>query len=170
MTLKLLGAVLVLAGCGGFGFAMASSYCREEYTLAQLARALEYMSCELSYRMTPLPQLCRNAANAVTGVIHSFFLTLAEELEQQVAPDAQMCMNAALAAYPGLPISVRLQLGDLGQTLGRFDLPGQIRGIEGCLHSAQSAAQELAREKSSRLRNYQTLGLCAGAALAILFL
>lgn len=170
MTIKLIGAVLVCTGCGGFGFAMAAAHRREERALGQLLLALEYMESDLSCRMTPLPQLCRTAANAVTGPVHTFFLCLAQELEAQVAPDAACCARAALEWVPGLSRELNAQLTELGSTLGRFDLPGQLRGLTGAQNRCRLALEELRANRDNRLRSYQTLGLCAGAALAILFL
>lgn len=169
MSVKWMGAFLIFAGCGGFGFAMAAAHRREERALGELIRALEYMSCELSYRMLPLPQLCRNAGNAVTGQVARVFSALARELEQQVAPDAPTCMDAALASVP-LSDGLREQFHQLGASLGCFDLPGQLRGLDSALVRAKNALHDLSENRTARLRSYQTLGLCAGAALAILFL
>ena len=72
MTIKLMGAILVFTGCGGFGFAMASAHRREEQALGQLMLALEFMECDLSCRLTPLPQLCYSAANTASGQVHTF--------------------------------------------------------------------------------------------------
>lgn len=170
MTIKLIGAVLVVTGCGGFGFAMAAAHRREEQMLNQLLIALEFMECDLSCRLTPLPQLCRSASNTVTGPIHTFFLLLAQELEAQVAPDAACCVRAVTERMPGLSPAIGAQLLELGNTLGRFDLPGQLRGLRNAQNRCRLSLEELTRNRDNRLRSYQTLGLCAGAALAILFL
>lgn len=169
MTIKWIGAILIIVGCGGFGFLMASAYRSEERMLEALCRALEYMSCELAYRMTPLPQLCRNTADLLTGKTKEVFLRLAQELDQQVSPDASSCMRAVQASI-NLPDSVQDVLTQLGNCLGSFDLSGQIRGIESCLKNAQEKRKYLSNHRQNRIRSYQTLGLCAGAALAILFL
>ena len=169
MTIKLIGAFLVFAGCGSFGFSMAASCRGEQNALRQLVRALEFMHSELSYRLPPLSALCRSAGAIVTGPVQKVLLDLAEELDAQVAPDVRICMAAALSQQrlsPGL----RQIFLHLGETLGRFDLPGQLRGLEGAAEETRLAIRTLQQEKGSRLRSYQTLGLCAGAALAILFL
>lgn len=170
MTIKLIGAVLVCTGCGGFGFAMAAAHRRQEQNLNQLLLALEYMECDLSCHMTPLPQLCRAAANAANGPIHIFFQHLAEELEAQVAPDAPCCVRAVVERMPELRDEASSQLLELGSSLGRFDLPGQLRGLRSAQNRCRLALDTLNRNRDSRLRSYQTLGLCAGAALAILLL
>ena len=78
--IRLIGACCIVTGCGGFGFAMAAANRREEAELVRLITALEYMSCELSYRMTPLAPLCRGAADE--GLVGKFLTELAAELER----------------------------------------------------------------------------------------
>lgn len=167
--IRIVGGCMIFAGCGGFGFAMAAACRREEAQLCQLLRALEYMSCELSYRMTPLPTLCRGAAEAGEGLIARFLLELAKALERQTAPDVQVCVYEVLERM-SVSKDLRRLLSELGGTLGRFDLPGQLRGIESAIRSTEAALRRIRDGGENRRRSYQTLGLCAGAALAILFL
>ena len=53
--------------------------------------------------------------------------------------------------------------------IGRFDLEGQLQGLESVRVYCRDQLDNLAKDRDVRLRSYQTLGLCAGAALAILF-
>lgn len=170
MTLKWIGAILIVLSCGGFGFLLAANHRREERTLRQLIGALDYMECELQYRLTPLPELCRQAAKESGGVIRDALSALAVQLEDQIRPDVESCMNAALAQIQDLPKSSRICLRKLGRSLGRFDLPGQLKGLEAVRAACRLELNRLSQNRDARLRSYQTLGLCAGAALAILFL
>ena len=169
MSIKLIGTIIVIAGCGGFGFRLAASCRREERELRQLLSVLDQIQCELEYRLTPLPELCRLAGEVSSGNLHRFFSLLSSELEQQIAPDARCCMNAAIS-QSDLCRTAKQLLYDLGKTLGRFDLPGQLRGIEAIRREGKLALDKLTSNQDVRLRSYQTLGLCAGAALAILLL
>lgn len=170
MTPKILGAILVIAGCGGFGAAVASSHRKTELTLRRLSAALDFMECELQYRMTPLPELCRLCAGESAGFIRTVLTFLAEELENQILPDVKSCMNSALKKVPELPPSAAEILKELSKTLGRFDLNGQLKGIDSVRAMCCRELERLSQNREQRLRSYQTLGLCAGAALAILFL
>lgn len=170
MYLKWVGAGLVMLGCGGTGFAIAAAHRKQEDQLRQLMTALEYMQCELQYRMTPLPDLCRQTAVQCKGIVRQFFMELATELEDQIAPNVQCCVNAAMAKLTELPNALTGPLSNLGKTLGRFDLDGQIRGLESTRQACRQALEALSIHREDRLRSYQTLGLCAGAAVAILFL
>ncbi len=170
MTIKLLGAIFIIVGCGGFGFRIAANHLREEKTLRQLISILDFMECELQYRLTPLPDLCRQAAGQSSGVLSAVMLTLTQELEDQISPDVERCMSAALSKYKDIPEQTRQLLELFGRSLGRFDLSGQLKGIEGVRQECNRKLQQLTANKDVRLRSYQTLALCAGAALAILFI
>lgn len=167
--IRIIGACCIFAGCGGFGFSMAAASRREEAELRRFLAALEYMSCELSYRMTPLSALCRSAAEGSGGSVRTFFAELARELDKQTAPDVQVCVYDVLERLQFSGV-LRRQMQELGSTLGRFDLPGQLRGLEGAIRSSEEALRTIRDGAADRRRSYQTLGLCAGAAMAILFL
>lgn len=170
MSYKWIGAVLVITGCGGFGFSLASAHRREEAALRQLLRILKFMQCELRYRLTPLPELCRQAAGEARGQLRDVMQYLAVELERREKSDAAACMRSSIARSSGFPRSVRRLLMQLGRSIGRFDLSGQLEGLEAVCAACRSELKELSHNRENRLRSYQTLGLCAGAALAILFL
>ena len=101
--LKWIGAFLVVFGCAGVGFAMSGAHRKEEKSLRMLISALDFMQCELQYRLTPLPDLCRLTAAQCNGPLRTAFTTLAMELEDQISPDVFHCMNSAIAKVNGLP-------------------------------------------------------------------
>lgn len=169
MTGKLVGAILVICACGGMGFAIAAASKREEYALRQLLSALDYMECELQYNLTPLPELCRQAGREVHGPVQKVLTLLASELESQIAPDVHSCMNSALAICQDMPKRVEQAFEIMGSSLGRFDIEGQVKGLESVRSHCRRELEGLEQNRDTRLRSYQTLGLCAGAALAILF-
>lgn len=170
MSTKWIGAILVVTACGGFGFLMALGYKREEKYLRQLASLLDYMSCELECRLTPLPELCRKAANQGNHGIGAVFSGLAEELEGQTLPEVANCMDAALSKVSQLPPLTKKACIQMGTSLGHFDLSGQLKGLKAVEIYCQRELEKLSQHREERLRSYQTLGLCAGAALAILFI
>ena len=149
MNAKWIGAIFVLVSCGGFGFSIAHGYRQRERLLHQLLNVLETMASELEYRLTPLPELSRKAARDTCGVLRDVFANLARELDWQSEPDAGSCMRAAMDKC--------------------HDLPGQLKGIKAVQESCRRELARLERNRDARLRSYQTLGLCAGAALVILF-
>ena len=170
MILKWFGAVLIVVGCGSVGISMAQAHRRKETELKQLLSALDFVQCELQFRLTPLPELCRQAAAHTSGNMKLLFSTLAEELEDQITPDVSLCMNAAIRKIKNLSDEAATVAVNLGKTLGRFDLDGQLLGLESARQGCRQALTKLETNRDTRIQSYQTLGLCAGAALAILFL
>ena len=67
MDYKWIGAVLIVAGCGGFGFTLSSEHRRQEKSLRKLIAVLDFMACELQYRLTPLPDLFVAAGKETGG-------------------------------------------------------------------------------------------------------
>lgn len=170
MTIKLFGAILVILSCGGFGFLIASAHRIEVKTLRQFIYALDFMECELKYRMTPLPELCRQAAAASHGTVKRVLNLLASELDHQISPDVDRCMSAAIQQVKELPKLTREAMELLGRSLGRFDVDGQLKGLAAVRSESKRILDTYTKNQDVRLRSYQTLGLCAGAAMAILFI
>lgn len=170
MILKILGACLVLVGCGGFGFYLSYSYRNQVKTLRQYIAALEYMECDLAYRQTPLPEMFRRVSGICTGQLRTAFWVLAKELEEQIAPDAASCVSAALKKVKDVPGLTYDGLVLLGRGLGCFDAEGQLRALRSVRNECERNLQVYTNNQDAQLRTYQTLGICAGAAMAILFI
>lgn len=170
MTLRILGAIIILSSCGGFGFSMVKAYQREERCLQALSRSVEWMICQLEYSLMPLPQLIRSAAGKENSPVGQVFTGLANRLETQRDTDASAAMTAILEDFENLPLRTRLLLQQFGVSLGKFSLSGQISCLHGIAQLCQREQNSLSNGREARLRSYRTLGLCAGAALVILFL
>lgn len=168
MSIKIFGAVLVVSGCGGIGFKLAASHLCEEKSLRNLLSILDYIECELQYRLTPLPVLCRRAAEQSAGGISKVFDRLATELEAQTSPNVEHCMKIALLHAKNIPRLTRESFELLGRSLGKFDIEGQLKELDAVRQECRRNLEALSQNRDIRLRTYQTLGLCIGAAIAIL--
>lgn len=168
MSLKLIGALCVIIACGSCGVFLASQHIQKIKQLESLITVLHYMECELQYRHTPLPALCRLSAQQICGKVSKVFLQLANELEQQIKPDVHRCMQVVLDKADITDGIIIGALQELGNNLGRFDVTGQILGLERIRKKCERDLADMSEHKNHRLRSYQTLGLCAGAAIAIL--
>ena len=169
MIAKTIGVILVIVSCGGVGFQIAINHRKEENALRQLINILNFMENQLKYRLTPLPELCKQIATEYSDMPGSVFYNLALEMDKQVSPDMMQCMGYALQNSNNVPPITYKTLELLGKNIGRFDLEGQVKGIEVVCQDCKRNLELLSINRDNRLRSYQTLGLCAGAALAILF-
>ena len=170
MNYRVFGAVCVIIACGGWGFLAAAQHMQKISLLRQLCAVMDQMECELRFRNLSLPRLIRQAGEQTAGKLHRFLNLLSEELEAQIRPNAQCCMVAALEKSREMPELVYKILYDLGTSLGKYDLQGQLMGLEAARSECSKALSTLENECKLRTRSYQTLGLCAGAAIVILFI
>lgn len=170
MDYKWIGAVLIVVGCGGFGFSLCAEHRSQETSLRKLISVLDFMECELQYRMTPLPDLCGLAAQETGGSLSQVFSHLAGVLSDAAVTDVSAAMDSALRSVPEMPGKTRDNLLLLGRSMGRFDLTGQLSALEAVRVACRRDLEGFSANREVRLRNYQTLGLCAGAALAILLI
>ena len=170
MTLKIIGAILILIGCGGFGAMVVRNHRAEVTSLEQLISALDYMECQMMYQLTQLPELCQNISCTTRGVVKKVFNLVSANLENHDSPDVESCMFLAMENVKDIPKITEKYLIELGKSMGKFDLDGQQKAIQTVKNGCQRAMQAITNNQDARLRSYQTLGLCAGVALAILFI
>lgn len=167
--IKMLGAALLLAGSAGFGLVLAAAHHREMRMLRCLMHGIQEMAWELKFRMTALPELCRIGAEAARGPIREVLAELSDRLSRNEVEDISGSMNQILTCHD-LPGRVRRNLRQLGASLGRFDLEGQLQGLEVVKQQCRLDLKQLQDSGPQRIRNYQTIALCTAAALAILFI
>lgn len=170
MTIRIIGAVLVVLGCAGFGVSTAVNFRREEQILKHLLQALEFMECELQYRLSSLPELCIGAAENAGGIVSKILLRFSDELTTRRYNDPAVCMDKLLAEFSAAPNSAKKILRQFGKSVGKFDLEGQLKGLKFVKTQCMDMLSSFSKDADVRIRNYQTLGLCAGVALAILLI
>ena len=170
MTARILGAILILIGCGGAGFLLAAACKRETAALKSFIESLNLMESELRYRKTPLPFLCHYIAATQNGIIKTYFLHLKNELQQQIQPDASTCAFIALNKMPQMPKSLKDTISQFARSLGEFDVEGQLLGIQAVRNEATMRLSHMTKDQAQRMKNYRTFGICAGAAIIILFI
>lgn len=163
---KWLGAICVILGCGAVSFALVNAHRREEKALRQLLMILERFETELSYRELPLPHLLRQVEPVGVGKV---FASLAKLLEENRYPAVEDAMQAALIDTQ-LPPRVKVLLGMLGSCLGRYDLDGQLQSLSVVKAECVRQHSMHCENQEAKLRNYRTMGICAGLVLAILLL
>ena len=168
--IRWIGAAIILAASVGFCYCLTLTYAREEAALKDILRILEFMASELNSRLTPLPQLCGQASKLGKGDVFNVFYHAFGYLQSQTFPDAAACLEKAVNEVQALPQLAKRNLLHLGQNLGRFDLDGQLAGLETVRQICLRDLQGLENNKRENLCSYQTLGFSAGAALVILLI
>lgn len=169
MIQKWIGAGLVFAGCTGAGFLKAAAYRKEERLLSETVRLLEQMENELAFRVSDVYALC-DLAHHFSREISAFYAAVKESLVDQSVDTVSTAMELAWRKEKYFSKSVYEIHRLLGQTLGQFDLEGQLREIASVKALCKQRVTLLQDNRDGKLKSYQTLGFCAGAALALMFL
>lgn len=169
MNHKLIGATLIIVAFTAIGFYMSVSVCTEVKHLRDLIKIISYMECELSYRLTPLANLCRLSSEQGQSLKYVFDI-FSEELDNQISPDPARCMDVALTRSSGLSRCVVEFLRELGNSFGKFDLQGQMSEIKLVQQRCTQALNMLEAYKDTRSRNCKTIAFCIGVVITIILL
>lgn len=168
---RLLGAALVVAGCGALGLAGVARLDGRTRDLGELAAGLDILQRELGWRLAPLPQALGAAAKAVRGPAAGFFAQCARCSAAPEGGRFQQIWQDCLSAAPlRLKAADRALLERLGPVLGRYDGESQRMALEDAAAGLRQLQGEAAEERKRLGRVYGVLGMTAGLFLAIMLL
>ena len=169
--LRLLGAVLLAAGPSVIGFHAAARLARRPRLLRELIAALEQMEREITFRLTPLPELFTRLSREYGGPVGRLFSNCSDEMDTLGQQSLSQIWRQALAEA-GLDLDGRglRAMEDLGAVLGRYDEEGLRAALDRANAELSAAAEQAEREWEQKGRMDQVLGLTAGAFLVILLI
>ena len=168
LSIKLLGAILIIGASTWVGLHASRSVKRLDRRLRELCDSLELMKNELCFTNTSFEPLCRRLSESARGEVSTFFRELSQQAGTKDFSPVGAAKRASDAAKLNLPPASFFALERLIDGFGRYDLDGQLRQIE---LAQQELSAQLARNREdmdSRCRTYELLGICTGAAVIIL--
>lgn len=170
--MKLVGMVFIMVSAGSVGIRIAVSLRKRCALLRQLLTAVQILQNEISFCGTPLPQAFALAAVSAEGVVERLCSAVAKEMDQRRWITPQAAMERAWKAEPDLAQELVLHevLLTLAAGLGKYDRDSQIQTLERTKSRLEELLRTAEQERSIRSRTYETLGICAGLAMAILLI
>lgn len=170
--MRIAGVIFIVASAGIMGFRVALALRRRCELLRRLMAALQLMKNEIAFCGTPLPQTFALMAASCDGALEQLFSHIAKDMDKRRWLTPLAAMQQALPTVPELPKGdrVSLILLELAGKLGRYDLESQRQGIDMALAQLEEECRTAERERSVKGKTYETLGVCAGLAVAILLL
>ena len=169
--IKLLGAVLLAAGCGAAGLGAVGRLDGRVRDLRELAAGLETLQRELGWRLTPLPKALGTAAGETHGRAARFFEFCARGAGCLDGVPFQQLWREGLEKCPlRLDREDRALLEQIGPVLGRYDGDSQRQAIEGVLAGLGRRQVQAAEDRQRLGRVYGVLGMTAGLFLVILLI
>lgn len=139
-------------------------------TLRGLIAGLKKLERELSFRLTPMPELLRRVGEESEGVVRTFFLNCG-----RLAGENDGLFSARWAeACEGLRGQAENRavvcMARLGSEMGRYDWEETRKVIAFTCSELEEYLLQEQQEDLRRGRLYRTLSAAAGAALVILLL
>ena len=169
--IRLVGAALIVAGCGALGLCGVRRLDGRVRDLGELAAGLDALQRELGWRLAPLPQALEAAAGAARGPAEQFFAQCARRAgEADGVPFQQVWQDGLDAAPLRLAAGDRALLARLGPVLGRYDGGSQRLALEDGAAGLRTLQGEAADDRRRLGRVYGVLGVTAGLFLAIVLL
>lgn len=168
--IKIVGALLIIGGAGGFGIGKTMQLHRQLRQLRELLGAVEIIKCELNYTLRPLAQLAARTAERSRGAIAALLKQYAAELDKGL-PRAKAAAHA-IDGTKGLclPNDAQMAILELLSTIGRYDPDGENRLLQLTGQRLRSSIEHFESEKRPVAKSYAILGVTTGVALVILFL
>ena len=120
---RLMGAVLVAAGCAWVGFQVSEGMRRRVAELRELARGLALVERELELWAPPLPQLMERAAAHSRGAAQRLFRACYQGLDRLDREDFPTLWRRLVEEERSWRGEERELLAPLGELLGRYDGP-----------------------------------------------
>ena len=169
--IRVLGAALLTAGCGGLGLSAVKRLDSRVRDLRELSAGLEILQRELGWRLSPLPEALMAASVGTYGGAARFFAFCAQESKQLSGAPFRTLWSRGLEQCPlRLNREDRALLEQLGSILGRYDGDSQRQAVENAL-AGLSRQQTQAEDDRRRLgRVYGVLGLTAGLFLVLMLI
>lgn len=168
--MRFVGAGLLLFGGILSGYLLCRELNEREKMLSELHRILTWMEDRLRYRLTPLPELLSEASEKTQGELRSVLTEAVLLLESNRLSDCEECMTIVIQNHSRLPQQAAFLLKMLGTSMGQFDLTGQLNQLAWVEAECTRCLRQIRQEKPGKRKIYQTLGFCAGAALALLLI
>ena len=167
--IRIIGAALLMAGCGGLGLSAVKRLDSRVRDLRELSAGLEILQRELGWRLAPLPEALEAAAGGTHERAAGFFAYCAQGSKQLAGTPFRTLWSRGLERSPlRLSREDRALLEQLGPVLGRYDGDSQRQAVENVL-TGLLRQQTQAEDDRRRLgRVYGVLGLTAGLFLTLM--
>lgn len=168
--MKLVGAALVVAGCGAMGLGAVRRLDGRVRDLRELAAGLEALQRELCWRLAPLPEALKEAAGETHGRAAQFFDQCAQGAGTLGHPFQQIWQEGLERCPLQLDREDQGVLEQLGPVLGRYDADSQRQAIEGAAAGLTRRQAQAVEDRRRLGRVYAVLGMTAGLLLVVLLI
>jgi stage III sporulation protein AB len=172
MSLKLIGAVLLIGGTSVWGASGVARLRRRSRILAGIVRALAAMRSELVTRLTPVPELIKRMEEQSEGPVRAFFHNVGIRLGELGDAALYELWGRAADATPELLLTPEesAALRDTPRALGRYNISEQSDALLRAERSFAEFARRADEKRDSDSKTRAALGAAAGIFAVLLLI
>jgi stage III sporulation protein AB len=170
--LKLLGAILIVAGTAAFGVGTVARLRSRVRCLTAISSSLEIMKNEICDRLTPVPELINIMVHEAPKPAVPLFRRLKEKLPEVGRRPFYEIWRQALEECKELPLSEAeiFTLTELGLSIGRYDAGEQRTAFEYAQRRMEEFAKKARNECETNSKANAFLGVASGIFAVIILL
>ena len=171
LTIKILGAFLVVASTTSMGIKKSKSFSDRLEYLENMQLCINQLKNEINYTQTPLINAIEKIISSSFGITRSIFVFFLEELSFAGDESIKKLWDNAIGKYHDkISESDYILLTSLGNNLGNCDLEGQLKNFALFESRISQAIKTAHSEKEKFSKLYRNLGIYSGLLIATLFL
>lgn len=171
LLLKLIGTVLILSSGLSFGLAVSQSYVKRMASIQSLLQALDIMEKEISYRMTPIPEILSVLAQNTSQPYSILFRNVCMGLKKDPTRNLSVQWQESLLEIQrpmNLSDDVCTVLRSFADVIGKYEVEEQRRTIFYISDRLKDYLLRAEKEKESKGKVYRTCSIATCILLVIL--
>lgn len=173
MYLKIIGSLLIIMACSGYGFSKGKEYKKHLDELDELRRIVLMFESEISYSKMPLGELAGRISRKVDNPYKKWLGRLSFSLSKEANESlSEIWKREAEILLTELSLKKEEQedLKNLGIQIGNFNIQMQENSFRWYAMQLEEQRMKLAGEVSEKQRLCNSLGVLTGIFLVILLI
>ncbi len=173
MLLKVVGVTFIVVASGMFGLTLSKDYETRIVNLKQFRKMLVLLSGEIKYNNSGIRESIMAVSERVENVTGQFLKTTLDFFTKENSSLKEAWYAGTekfLKTNTKLSVKELAYIKELGVNLGITDRETQINNILNCIQSIDMSIEELSENRTEKCKMYKTLGVMAGAFLAVMLI
>jgi stage III sporulation protein AB len=168
---KFIGAVFIIIAAALFGFIQALHYARRPRQIRGLIGALQRMETEMTYALTPLPELLASLAKQTVEPMADLYRKISEQLfGTSGLSTREIWQREVKETWKGTSMKLPEQevMLQLGHVLGLSDRSDQVKHLRLAVSQLQAEEADAREDQRKYEKMWKSLGVLIGGLIVIL--
>jgi stage III sporulation protein AB len=169
--LKFIGAVCIIIAASLYGFLQALHYARRPKQIRGLIGALQRMETEMTYALTPLPELLASLAKQTVEPLADLYRKTSEQLTSSSGMSTrEIWQHEVQETWKKTSMKLPEQevMLQLGHVLGMSDRSDQVKHLRLAVSQLQVEEVDAREEQRKYEKMWKSLGVLIGGLIVIL--